>query len=116
MDLLANFLIGIIFLSCGIILKYFPPKKPNWVYGYRTPFSLKNPETFTFANKYSSNLMIILGLVSILTGFLLQFIFKVNENTKGLILIIHSIILSLLLIILTEKKLRQEFDRSGNKK
>ena len=41
-------------LLLGWLLKKFPPKKINHLYGYRTQWSMKNEATWEAANTYSS--------------------------------------------------------------
>ena len=48
---------GMIFFVVGLLLLFFPPKKINSLYGYRTPNSMKSQERWDFSQKYSSNLM-----------------------------------------------------------
>ncbi|MCE2786834.1 MAG: SdpI family protein [Bacteroidota bacterium] len=43
-------IISFILLLAGIILKYVPPKQINAFYGYRTGMSMKNADTWKFAN------------------------------------------------------------------
>ena len=40
-----------------IIYFLYPPKKINYLYGYRTKQSMLNNETWTFANKYAAKLL-----------------------------------------------------------
>lgn len=55
----------------GAILRFFPPKKINSFYGYRTPRSMKNQENWDFAQKYAGQLMLSWGLAGS-AGFILK--------------------------------------------
>jgi uncharacterized membrane protein len=44
--------IGVIFILLGMIVKRFPPKKINMIYGYRTSQSMQNQEKWDFAQRY----------------------------------------------------------------
>ncbi|PJR03820.1 SdpI family protein [Avrilella dinanensis] len=54
---------GIIFLIFGAIMYFFPPKKINGWYGYRTGGSMKNQKNWDFAQKYGAKVMMIFGLI-----------------------------------------------------
>lgn len=85
-------LFGAVFIIAGIILSLFPPKKINSIYGYRTASSMRNKETWDQANKYSSRLMIILGIVILL----ISLVFK--STIMNLITLGVSILLIFLLV------------------
>lgn len=65
-------LFGAVIIIAGIILSLFPPKKINSIYGYRTASSMRNKENWDKANKYSSRLMIIFGIVILLISFIFK--------------------------------------------
>ncbi|WP_215026927.1 SdpI family protein [Bacillus sp. ISL-39] len=74
----------------------FPPKKINSLYGSRTASSMRREKNWDKANKYSSRLMIIFGIVI----HLISFIFKstiINLITLGVSI--------LLIFILVESKI-----------
>ena len=56
-------LTGACFSLAGYITKRFRPKKINHLYGYRTKTSMRNQEVWDFAQRYSADEMIKLGLV-----------------------------------------------------
>lgn len=75
-------LVGVIFILVGIIMLLFPPKKINFLYGYRTNLSMKTQENWDYSQKYSAKLIMVLGGFLILL-FLLQtnlLIFYQNKN------------------------------------
>lgn len=101
----------------------YPPATINPRYGYRTPLSMKNVDTWQTANRLAAryNLflsagvlgatllcMIILGKSGLLTvfGSLKSFFFWVMGFSTGAIL---------LTILLVEYALRKRFDRQGNR-
>lgn len=53
---------GLIFLLVGWIQHRFPPKKINHFYGYRTSTSMQNLEVWNFAQRYSAQKMMRVGL------------------------------------------------------
>ena len=112
----------IIPLSMIIIGKYFtksPPKKINKMFGYRTKMSMKNNDTWRFAHELSGKLMYKLGLISLpITTLPFIFVLGENEETIGnfsMILIIIQTVAIFIPIILTEKALKDNFDKDGTK-
>ncbi|RSD29009.1 SdpI family protein [Mesobacillus subterraneus] len=89
-------LFGVLIFIPGIILFLFPPKEINYIYGYRTPRSMRNKENWEKANKYSSRLMIIFGLIIVVISLVF----------KSTILNLISLGVSIILIfILVEMKI-----------
>ena len=68
--MLFYFLTGIIVTILGIIFYLYPPKKINHLYGYRTKRSMRNQETWDAANRYSTVLMILAGILTIISGII----------------------------------------------
>jgi uncharacterized membrane protein len=109
--------VGFAFLIAGAVQYYYPPKKINTMYGYRMPSAMKSEEAWRITNNYAARFMIWEGLLAIITGELLTFVFKyyvVNNPavTAGLI-IFPALLLPVLLIIFTEKHLN---DKLGDTK
>ena len=63
------FTVGLVFLAAGLIQRFFPPKKINSFYGYRTTNSMKSQPRWEFAQQYSSGLMMLAGFFLLLQGF-----------------------------------------------
>lgn len=84
-------LCGPIFMITGFIMLRFPPKKINWLYGYRTSRSMKSQENWNFAQIYSAKQMVLFGFLLFLSAFI-NLIFKFNESV--------SFVLGMLLLIL----------------
>ena len=61
-------------LIISLIFLRYPPKEINHYYGYRTKGSMKNQETWDFAQQYSSSLLLKVAIatcvVQIMTHFL----------------------------------------------
>jgi uncharacterized membrane protein len=87
----------------AIIFKVVPPKKINYLYGYRTSNSMKNIENWNLANKYSANLMLISMLLLFIVSYILELL-----NIEATNWLIGLLLLSLgIMIFLTEKKIKQ---------
>ena len=111
-DFIENpFILGIIFFVAGAIMYLFPPKNINSFYGYRTSKSMKNQETWTFAQKYSSVKMIqssvFLLLISCL-GFFITF----QSITQNIIGFGALAIVIVFMFFTTEKALKTKFTNS----
>ncbi|MEQ9008985.1 MAG: SdpI family protein, partial [Ekhidna sp.] len=92
----------------------FPPKKINWLYGYRTPRSMKSQESWNAANKYANDLMMYVAIITIISQIILYFIFprEIAVLTScGLMCIL--LVLSLIVV---EKFLKENFDQEGKRK
>ena len=103
-----QFLLACVFFLIGMFAFYFPPKSINELYGYRTKNSMSSPEKWTLAQKYSSQLMIKLGLMQICCSFFGVFF----ENSKALHLSVgtlSAVLTCVILITFTENKLKREF-------
>jgi len=66
---------GVIFYIVGKIMLRYPPKWPNYYYGYRTLSSLKTKESFEEANKFSAVLMIRYGIWMMVAGIICTIFF-----------------------------------------
>jgi len=93
-----------LFLSViAFVFKVFPPKKINYLYGYRTSSSMKNIENWNLANKHSANLMLISMLLLLLVSYILELLnIEATNWLIGLLIIAIGI-----MIFLTEKKIKQ---------
>jgi len=98
-------------LFLGWLLKKFPPKKINHLYGYRTQRSMKNQTTWESANKYSSLVFFKISLYSFLIPVALYFLYP---QLNVLITIVANTLLLLYVLYATEKHLKARFDTQGN--
>lgn len=80
---LTNLLIGPLLLMFALIFKAFPPKKRNWIYGYRTSRSQKSQKAWDAANRYSTNLMIYIAIITILAQIVF---YSVLSPSKAILL------------------------------
>lgn len=106
---LLPFVCGIVFIPAGIILYFFPPKRINYLYGYRTKSSMQSQDRWEFAQKYSAKQMIKGGLC--LVGIsLLGLFFPLNESARliaGLIIVFLPVVY---IFRTTEKELKRRFN------
>lgn len=96
-------IISSILLVFAICLNLFPPKKPNYLYGYQLGSSKKSLEHWKVANKYASSLLIVLySLTTILS--LIEYKHKLD---LGIPIITLLIIGMFLIYFLVEKRLKK---------
>lgn len=100
---------GFLFVLVGMIMTKFPPKKINYLYGYRTKSSMKNQESWDFAQKFSSFKMIQYGLF-LSFSCVLAFITNFNNFINMLLGLGLLILLVVMLFLTTEKALKSKFD------
>jgi uncharacterized membrane protein len=113
--LVSPALMGSIFLIVGAIFSRFPANTINMYYGYRTRKSMLNQDTWNVANTFSGILMKRIGVVSILIGIIIS----LASSSIGFVAIANVVLTiasAILLVVLTERKLDEEFDKDGIRK
>ncbi|MDH3711262.1 MAG: SdpI family protein [Cyclobacteriaceae bacterium] len=98
------FILGGLITIVGLLFYTFPPKKINLIYGYRTRRSMRNQETWEAANRYSSLLMILAGILGLLSGSICLLL-----GASVIIPQIVVVILLVLLMVMTERFLKKTF-------
>ena len=103
--------------------KYFlktAPKEINAVFVYRTTMSMKNKDTWLFANKYCGKIWYKAGLIMLPISFVIMLF--VIGRTKDMIGMVGGIVCFVQMIPLvgtiipTERALKMNFDENGNRK
>lgn len=116
----CNLLLPIILLIAGFWSARGGAKRINHFLGYRTSTSMKNQETWEFAQVYSGKVMWKLGLISLVTAVVTMLcVLRASEDTiciVGLVLLYVMVVPLLLVIPLTEKALHKTFDQDGEKR
>lgn len=112
-------LIPVIMIIGGYLMKVKTPKKINGIYGYRTERSMKNKETWNFANKLCGDIWLKTGLIMLIISAIITAIGSINENVFAVasivILVVQTIVL-IVTIVPVEKALGNKFDEDGNPK
>ncbi len=124
---IMNLLIPLTMVVCGkMFVKKCPPrhssgrKEYGVAYGYRTPMSNKNDDTWAFAHQHSGRLWIAIGwaltLISVVAMlFLLRKPFNEVGWYGGLLTLLQCLAL-VASIFPTEVALRRTFDKNGRRK
>ncbi len=118
--LIMVILIPIIMIIVGKGLTKSAPKEINLIFGYRTTMSMKNKETWEFANKYIGKLWFKCGVVLLpITTIVMLFVLEKDTDIVGFVGgVIEAIQMIPLIgaIIPTEIALNKYFDKSGSRK
>ncbi|MCL2422466.1 MAG: SdpI family protein [Micrococcales bacterium] len=121
----ALFMVAI-FGGMGLWILKGTPTKPehywwlstSFTTGYSTPWSLKNDDTFDFANKYAGRLMVRVCVAClVVTAITMPFLLGRSENVMafGGLALIFGVTAALLIIplVATERALRRTFTADG---
>lgn len=117
---IMNLLIPFTMIGFG---KYFlkkAPKEINPVFGYRTTMSMKNKDTWEFAHRYCGQIWYVCGLV-LLPLSIVPMLFVTGQSddtigTSGAVICLVQIIPLIGAVLPTEKALKKNFDKNGNKR
>lgn len=105
---IVQLLTGTIFIVAGMIMLKWPPKKINWIYGYRTMSSMKSQDRWDFAQQYSAKEMIRFGTIQLMIS-LLSLFFNPKEGIGTVISLGLLIAFTLVLIAKTERAIKEKF-------
>lgn len=115
--LVMSLLIPFTMLGFGKYLKKGGPQKPNGVLGYRTSRSMKNQNTWTFAQRYCGKMWCRYGLVLLpVSAAVMALLFGKEEDAVGKVgalLMSAQTVLLMTAIPLTERALKKRFDENG---
>lgn len=118
--LICNLLVPLIMIIFGTVFIKKPPQHINSHYGYRTPRSAKNYETWFFAHRVCGSLWRILGLVLLpITIVFTVITWNLSVDALGyasLILMGLQLVFLVGSIFIVENALKKNFDRYGRKK
>lgn len=103
---------GLLFFF-SILFYYFPPKKINSLYGYRTNKSMKNEEIWNFANTFFTKVLLKYAAISLVAALVLVYISSTEITWQPMAIMLLSLAVS---VIKTEQRLSKEFDEDGFKK
>lgn len=102
------FFSGIIFITVGIITYQFPPKKINYLYGYRSKRAMSSQEIWNFAQKYAAKTM-MKGSLFLFGCSFISFFLPLEESTEVGVSMFVLLITAFLLFYRTEQAIRSKF-------
>ncbi len=104
---------GLMFLI-SIIFYFFPPKKINSLYGYRTHRTMANEEIWNFANSFFNKNLIRYAAISFAAALVLAYLYPALMT--GWFPMAFLFFTLLVVILSTENELNKYYDKEGNKK
>ena len=113
-------LIPVSMIVLGRRLQKNPPENINLLYGYRTTRSLKNQDTWIFANRFIGAVWSIFGS-ALLPATILPMFFVIGKDVRtvglfGLAMVGIQFIPMITSVFLTEHALKKTFDDDGNRR
>lgn len=97
-----------IFGGLALVQHFFPARKINALYGYRTHRSMKNDETWKAANEFSNRFFF--KLVAVTTVFQLVTVFTINPVVSLFLAIGLFLAGIIVMMVRTEQYLKKRFD------
>lgn len=118
--LIVVLLIPLTMLLFGWLFFRRTPKEINNFFGYRTKRSMRNEETWKFANQYLGKVWYLCGLLSApLSVIAMAIVFEKGTETMSTVGFIITMIQTIPLVgamISTEIALKKNFDENGRRK
>lgn len=101
---------GLLFVF-SLIFYFFPPKKINHLYGYRTPKSMKNDDVWQYANTFFTKQFLIYSAISLVASLVLA---SINSSItwQPMAILLLSIGVA---VLKTEQSINKTFDDEGNR-
>ena len=98
-----HLMIGVLTILAGFALRFFPAKKRNAIYGYRTRRSFHSQESWDFAQRSSGGWANEIGIISTGIGIVTYLL-----NTSSWLPIVMGVLLLIAVIPITEERLRKK--------
>ena len=118
--LLCDLIIPIVMVIAGRMMWKHCPKHINSMLGYRTTRSMKNMDTWKFANEHCGRLWYKMGLFMLAFSVLVSvLLLRTNDNTYSMISLIFVLLPCIILIVSiipTELALKKMFYEDGTRK
>lgn len=118
--LVCDLLLPVCMLGFGRYFRNKAPGQINMLFGYRTPRSTKNRDTWEFAHNYFGRLWYRLGLIMLpVTVAVMLPVFGKNIDFVGFygsIVSLVQIVVMLVPIWFTESALKRTFDEDGKRR
>lgn len=118
--LVMNLLIPALMIGFGWVMEKKPPKKINGIYGYRTSRSMKNQDTWDFAQRYMGKVWWKWGWIILPPVVLAQALTLLCPDVNSMCYwslvptMVETVVL-MVSIIPVERALKQNFDKDGNR-
>lgn len=103
--MVIHLIVATVLLAVSLLMKIWPPKKINHLYGYRSPQSMKNQHNWDLANRYSADLLMWAGISNVLIHILSYL--TIGGEASLFIPLAYFIVFIIASMSLVEKRLRQ---------
>lgn len=113
---IVNFAIPFVMIAFGLVSKLHPPKKINWLYGYRTTRSMKSQATWDYAHQRIGVLWLYIGIATALLITISMLFVPIDMEYLTLIHMGIEMIALFIGIPFIEKELKEKFDEKGSLK
>ena len=118
--LAVNLLIPAMMIGFGLLLMKKPPSKVNGFYGYRTSRSMKNQDTWDFAQRYMGKVWWKWGWIMLPPAVLAQALTLLCPTVNAmcywsLVPMTVEVVVLMASIAPVERALKRNFDKDGNK-
>ena len=114
----CNLIIPIIMILIGVITMRDIPEKVNNYVGYRNARSMKNIDTWRFANRYSGRVLRKLGVIGFIVSIIVTILgLLLSLEVLGILsifLVVFQLCLIFSSIYFVERKLKEKFDDNGD--
>ena len=97
-------------LFFSLVFFFFPPKKINRFYGYRTKKSMLNDDIWAFANKQFNKSFVRYSIIGFLAAMLLETIGSGKITWQPMVFLLFTLGAS---ILKTEQSITQNFNEEG---
>ncbi len=108
-----SFVLAAIMLVFLFISWKYTPATPSF-FGYKSRLSVKNDETWVYANKLANKILLFNIIALIVFSLIAPKLFE--EETAVIFPLIAFTVLSVLVVPIVEILLRREFDKNGIRK
>lgn len=116
----STMVMSLVFLVGGYSLRKTAKRKINHIIGYRTSLSMKNEDTWAFANDELGKIWIKIGWFIVPFTILFNVVFafvKLNcYEMFCVFFVICEIVVVFITIAIVESKMRRTFNRDGSRK
>jgi uncharacterized membrane protein len=86
-------LIFTVLLLLAVVLRFFTPKKPNYLFGYQLGSAKKSIKHWRLANKYASNYMIILYSLALILSLIFDY-----KKYDGYLIVLSILVIGFLVM------------------
>lgn len=103
-----SLLCGAIFIIAAVVLYIFPPKKINYIYGYRTASSMRSQERWDFSQKHGAKQLAFGGFIMVIISFAAK-LYPVTNDYQTIAGIAITLAVLAYVLLSTERAIKTRF-------